>query len=163
MTQIRVKTLKWGVGGIFLVFKEFFLEGFWPPPHKISVYTPLNVWDSNHADCQNFGIQIFKHLLAEKSLNCFLELLWSDSPCMVELKNYFRYSSAFSTDLNQLFKSAYDINNIHANDLDAIKLRISYVERNEPRSTYCFRQFCCTIIFYMFIYIILLWALFVKS
>ena len=28
------------MGGIFLVFKEFFLEGF-GPPHKISVYTPL--------------------------------------------------------------------------------------------------------------------------
>ena len=40
MTQIRVKTLKCGgggtgrrgVGGIFLVLKEFFLEVVWPPP-----------------------------------------------------------------------------------------------------------------------------------
>ena len=31
------------MGGIFLEFKEFFLEGVWPPPHKISVYTPLPV------------------------------------------------------------------------------------------------------------------------
>ena len=99
----------------------------------------MNVWDSNHAACQNLGVPIFKHLLSEKSLNCFLGLLSSDSPCMAEFKNYFRYSSAFSTDLNQLFKSVYGINNIHANDLDAIKSRISYVERNEPRSTYCFR------------------------
>ena len=29
------------MGGIFLVFKEFFLEGVWPPPHEISAYTPL--------------------------------------------------------------------------------------------------------------------------
>ena len=58
---------------------------------------------------------------------------------MAEFKNCFRYSSAFSTDQNQLFKSVYGINNIHANDLDAVKSRISYAERNEPRSTYCFR------------------------
>ena len=37
----------------------------------------------------------------------------------------------------QIRCNIYTITNIHANDLDAFKSSISYVERNEPRSTYC--------------------------
>ena len=56
---------------------------------------------------------------------------------MTEFKNSFRYSSAFHTNLNQFFKSVYDITNVHDNEFDAIKLTTSYVERNEPQSPYC--------------------------
>ena len=38
--------------------------------------------------------------------------------------------------VKQLFRSCYNVNDIFVNDLAAIKSRIDFVERNEPRSSY---------------------------
>ena len=101
-----------------------------------------------HAAFQNSGIQFFIHLLANSQ--DFLMLVSQDFSQVIahawqSLKNYFRYSSTFIIDLNQLFKSVCK-KNIHGNnDLDA----------NESRLTYCrISDIFVALFFCMYIYII---------
>ena len=96
----------------------------------------LNVWDSNHLACSIVGVPIFRHLLAWSCLCLFIRMLKTKSPCISRFRYFFRYKSMMSFKVKQLFRSCYNVNDIFVNDLAAIKSRIDFVERNEPRSSY---------------------------
>ena len=42
----------------------------------------------------------------------------------------------FGSNIRLIFENMYDIVNVLDNDSDAIKSRVKFVERNEPRSFY---------------------------
>ena len=95
----------------------------------------LNVWDSNHAACDTAGVMIFRHLWARR-LVCFWHRMWHNiSPCLVDLKYYFRYKSFLFARVYALFNDKYDVN-ISTNPLCAIISRIIYVQIHEERSFY---------------------------
>ena len=52
------------------------------------------------------------------------------------LKYYFQFNSEIRINIENLIKNHYGIENLLANDIDAVLARIDYVERNEPRSSY---------------------------
>ena len=96
----------------------------------------LNVWDSNHLACSIVGVQLFKHFLAITCLNLYLRLCKNKSPCTSKFRNYFRNQSILSRRISHLFRTEYGINNIFSNCYSAIRSRVDFVERNEPRSFY---------------------------
>ena len=95
----------------------------------------LNTWDSNHEACETVGVFLFKHLLAKRQLCFWNKLSNSVSPCLANLKYYFRSSSHVFIKLQQHFNSNYSVN-ISCNPLCAILARIFFVQRTEPRSNY---------------------------
>ena len=96
----------------------------------------LNVWDSNHVACSIVGVQVFKHFLAITCLNLYLRLCKNKSPCTSKFNYYFRYQSLLSRKIGQIFSTEYGISNIFSNCYPAIRSRVDFVERNEPRSFY---------------------------
>ena len=54
---------------------------------------------------------------------------------MYYLKYYFRYSSCIYRDVCKYFLRNYDVRNVADNSLCALKARIDFVQRNEPRLT----------------------------
>ena len=50
----------------------------------------LNVWDSNHEDCQNVNVPIFKYLLAKCLVSFFIRLIRSESPCVQPFRYYLK-------------------------------------------------------------------------
>ena len=96
----------------------------------------LNVWDSNHLACSIVGVPVFRHLLAWSCLSLYNRMFKTRSPCVSRFRYFYRYRSLMSSRVRELFRSIYNINEIFDNDLAAIKSRINYIERNEPRSSY---------------------------
>ena len=96
----------------------------------------LNVWDSNHLACSIVGVQVFKHFLAINCLNLYLRLCKNKSPCTSKFRYYFRNQSILSRKVRQFFSIEYGISNIFSNCYSAIRSRVDFVERNEPRSFY---------------------------
>ena len=94
-----------------------------------------NVWDSNHDACETAGVYVFKHLLAKRMLCFWHNLTKSKSPCLGNLRYFFRHSSSIFLKLNKLFHDVYSVD-ILDNPLCAIISRIGYVQRTEPRSHY---------------------------
>ena len=107
--------------------------------HKcIKKLAGLNVWDSNHLACSIVGVPVFRHLLAWSCLCLYSRMFKTNSPCISRFKYFFRYNSFLSTNVRELFSSYYNVSDIFNNDLIAIKSRIDFIERNEPRSSYTF-------------------------
>ena len=95
----------------------------------------LNVWDNNHIACDIVGVRTFKHLLANRLLCFWKKLSESRSPCISVLKYYFKFSSKIYEKLHKMFQEQYSVD-ILRNPLCALKARISFVQRTEPRSFY---------------------------
>jgi len=93
----------------------------------------LNVWDSNHAACDNIRVNVFCHMYAKRMINHVFSLF--RSPSLKILKYYFRYSSCIYREACNYFRCNYDVGNIGDNSLCALKARIDFVQRNEPRLT----------------------------
>ena len=97
----------------------------------------MNVWDNNHAACEIAGVPVFKHLLA-KRLACFWHTIcYSKSPCMANLKFYFRHKSHIAFKIESFILENYSVN-IRDNPLCTILSRIKFVEKSEPRSNYVY-------------------------
>ena len=95
----------------------------------------LNVWDSNHIACEIVGVRTFKHLLANRLLCFWKKMSESRSPCISVLKYYFKFNSKIYEKLHKMFQEQYSVD-ILRNPLCALKERISFVQRTEPRSFY---------------------------
>ena len=95
----------------------------------------LKVWDSNHLACCSARVNIFCHMYAKRMITHNLSFFKSDSPCMYYLKYYFRYSSCIYRILCKYFLCNYDVHDVADNSLCALKARIDFVQRNEPRLT----------------------------
>ena len=96
----------------------------------------MNIWDSNHLACELVGVNVFKHLLAKRLVKHYFAIFGSRCAIIKYLKYYFQFNSEIRINIENLFKNHYGIENLLANDMDAVLARIDYVERNEPRSSY---------------------------
>ena len=88
-------------------------------------------WESNHTVCQISGLPIFRHYVNTTIVSFMFHIANSTSPCILPIKPYILYKSFFAECVNLIFYDQYQINNILSNDLDAIKSRIDFVQRNE--------------------------------
>ena len=105
--------------------------------HKtVKKLTGLNVWESNHDACSIADVLLFKHYLALSCLRLYLRLCKNTSPCTSKLKYYFKFESVLSFRVKSAFDSVYGIDDLFGNCMEAIKARINFVQRNEPRSSY---------------------------
>ena len=95
-----------------------------------------NVWDSNHEACNIVGVQIFKHLIAKRSVCFYYSMLKSKSPCIKPYQNFIRNRSLARSELDNLFVRNYGVTNFYNNPLCALISRINFIERTEPRSSY---------------------------
>ena len=95
----------------------------------------MNVWDSNHVACETVGVPIFRHLFATRLLCFWHRLCRAESECTADLKYYFKYNSHIRSKLCRMSDDIYSVD-ISQNPLCAIKARIGYVQRTEPRSFY---------------------------
>ena len=115
---------------------EFLINKMSVTYHKaVKKISGHNLWDSNHDACESVGLYMFKHLLAKRMLCFWNNLIMSKSPCLTNLRYYFRHSSSIFHNLKKLFHDVYSVD-ILDNPLCAIISRIGYVQRTEPRSHY---------------------------
>ena len=113
--------------------------------HKISVayhkavktICGLNYWDNNHAACDQAGVPIFRHLLAKRLISAWFRICSSNSPCLANLKYYFKHKGMFTAKIERWIFDNYSVN-IKDNPFCAIVARINYVQRTEPRSSYVY-------------------------
>ena len=104
------------------------------PYHKaVKRISGLSVCDSNHEACELAGVQIFSHLRATCLVSFWHGLFHTKSVCLGNLNYYFRYRSQIYEKLKAMFMDNYSVDILN-NPLCAIKARISFVQRNEPRS-----------------------------
>ena len=95
----------------------------------------FDVWDSNHVACDVVGVKNFKHLLATRLLCFWKKMSESKSPCISVLNYYFKFKSKIYDKLQRMFQEHYSVD-ILRNPICALKSRIAFVQRNEPRSYY---------------------------
>ena len=93
-------------------------------------------WDSNHESCSIVKVNIFKHLLTKRIFSHFCSLIKPDNPIFASLKYYFMFESQINLTLTKLFQEKYDLTNYKYNDNSAVRARIDFMERQEPRSFY---------------------------
>ena len=106
--------------------------------HKaIKIICGLNQWDSNHVACDQAGLPIFRHLLAKRVISVWHRVCYSKSPCLANLKYYFRHKGLFTAKIEGWIFDNYACN-IRDNPFCAMVARINYVQRTEPRSNYVY-------------------------
>ena len=96
----------------------------------------LAPWDSNHEACNTVGVNIFKHLMVKRMLNYFKDLVKTENKIFSTLRYFIACFSKTRRSLEYLLRNWYNVENFMTNDYAAIKARIDFVERNEPRSYY---------------------------
>jgi len=94
----------------------------------------MNVWDSNHVACERMGIDTLPHLIAKRILSRFINVCSTKCRMLRNLRFYFLNVSNMSCVVRQLLSERYNIEDVFSNDFQALFSRISYVQRNEPRS-----------------------------
>lgn len=112
-------------------------EGLAVSYHKaIKRIMGLMPWDSNHTACEQAGLPIFKHFIFKKRLAFLHSIINCRSPCLLQLKSHFKYSSYILKNVQTIFSDVYNVHDILANDLNALYARIDFVQRSEERSHY---------------------------
>jgi hypothetical protein len=96
----------------------------------------LSKWDNNHNACEMTGFPIFKHFINSKLISFLFSIIKSKSPCLTNLKDYFKHDSFILKYTQEIFSSLYGVENVLNNDLLALKSRINFVQMNEERSNY---------------------------
>ena len=97
----------------------------------------MNTWESNHVACEIVGVHIFKHLLAKRWVSLWHKLCWSISPCLANLKYYFKNYGLITARIVNLIAEKYNVD-IVQNPACAVFSRINFVEKHEPRSNYVY-------------------------
>ena len=93
-------------------------------------------WDSNHEACSIVKVNLFKHLLTKRILSHYIAMITSNNYVFRALRYYLICSSELGKCIANIFSKEYGVKNFRENDIDAVKARVDYVERNEPRSFY---------------------------
>ena len=93
-------------------------------------------WDSNHESCSIVNVNIFKHLLVKRIYNHFCSLIKQGNGICASLKYYFMFESQINAKLTNMFQNKYDLIDYKYNDNGAVRARIDFIERHEPRSFY---------------------------
>ncbi len=69
-------------------------------------------WSSNHDACERLELPIFKHMINAKILNFYVNILNSDSPCLINLKSYYKCNSFIKIGLCRIFVAEYGVADI---------------------------------------------------
>jgi hypothetical protein len=88
----------------------------------------------NHFVCEIFNALTFKHYLNWIKIRFGYRMILSKNPLLMKLKSYFSKCSFLINELTEIAFNEYNIEYFIENDLEAIKSRISFVQKNEPRS-----------------------------
>ena len=91
-------------------------------------------WESNHYVCYLLEKLTFEHFLILKKLKFYRWLLNSRSPCLFVNHLYFKEMSYLKRSLDKVFNDKYQVDDLNANDFDALISRITYVQNREPSS-----------------------------
>ena len=91
---------------------------------------------SNHAICEEAELLLFKHLINTKILTFAFNLFNNTSKCFNRFRSFYIFDSFLFKNVRKIFHAEYSIQNVFNNDIDAVKARILFVQKNEPRSTY---------------------------
>ena len=98
----------------------------------------LEVWRNNHDACERMGIVIFKHFFTKRMLNFYFSVISSKCKMVQKLKYHFMLSSQLYKFLKHRFQNMHEVNELLGNDKNALIARVSFVQRNEPRSNYVY-------------------------
>ena len=98
----------------------------------------MKLWESNHAACEKLSLEVLRHLLAKLCLRNFLSLLNCGSPCIANLRYYFKVESAFVSQLFDTFRDIYGVINWFSIDCVAPFSRINFIQCTEPKSIFEF-------------------------
>ena len=96
----------------------------------------LRTWDNNHDACERSGLPISKHFIYRKMLLFLFSLINSKSPCLYNLKLYFKYDSCLVKNIEKISTECYNVDRVLDNNLQALLSRINFVQRNEERTSY---------------------------
>ena len=93
--------------------------------------TPLG---SNHDACLTMTVNIFRHLFAKRRVSFAFAARNSGKTCLVPLRYYLRWRSAFSRQTVDYFRVVSEIPYLFDIPLCAIGTMFDFVERDEPLS-----------------------------
>ena len=91
---------------------------------------------SNHFVCSIFNTITFTHMINFKMVRFLYNLKNTSSPCFYIFRYYFLHNSFYYRFITDQWKNDYNVENILANDIDALYSRILYVQNREPISMY---------------------------
>ena len=98
----------------------------------------MKPWESNHTACEKAGLMVFKHLLSERLLNFYRGIFDTKCNFFMKMKYYFTSSSQLYNNIKNRFQRLYAIGDIIYNDKMALRSRILFVQRTEPRSNHVY-------------------------
>ena len=90
---------------------------------------------SNHDVCDSLNMLTFDHYINWLMIRLAFRAMKFDNALLLNLKSFFLEKSVFIDNVRKIGRD-YDIGDIFQNDIDAIKSRLFYVQRNEPRTGY---------------------------
>lgn len=98
----------------------------------------LNVpkYFSNHIVCSVLNMMTFEHFINFRKTKFLFQILKSNSPCFNVHKFYFLNYSYHVNYINDIWTNVYDVNNVFANDIDALLARIYFIQKHEPSSMF---------------------------
>ena len=88
---------------------------------------------SNHHVCNSFNLLMFNHYINWISIRFAFRVIKSKNMLFMKLNNFFRHDSMLIRKVYKICNN-YGIKDSLNNDIDAIKARIFYVQRNEAHS-----------------------------
>jgi hypothetical protein len=94
--------------------------------------------ESNHVVCEETGLPIFKHLINWKIISFAFNLMNTKSTSLARHKCFLIHGSEMFKVIRNIFSTTYSIADVFDNDIDAIKIRIGYVQEREERSRQAF-------------------------
>ena len=91
-------------------------------------------WD--HLACESVGVNIFRHLQAQRMINFYKLIIKSENKPIMSLKYYVNCVSFIRKNIAEIFFRYYDVTNVFYSDRSAKMSSIDYGERNEPRRSF---------------------------
>ena len=96
----------------------------------------LRYYESNHDVCEKAGLLTFEHLVNSRTYSFIEKIIHKPNNFFFLIKSYLLTESTLVIGLQELFYQKYAINDLFENDPLAVKSRILFVDRHEPRSQY---------------------------
>ena len=95
-------------------------------------------WESNHDACDKINILSFKHIISQKLICCYNSFINTECKFFTKLRYYIMLSSHMYLKIKYKFDSMYGVPVIINNDFAALKSRIAFMHRTEPRSNHVY-------------------------
>ena len=96
----------------------------------------LRYWQSSHMACEDAGVLTFSHLVNLRQYNFIWRMINKPNFYTSLIKPHLLFQSTQVLEVETCFSTIYDVPYLWDNDKEAIKARIFFVDRHEPRSQY---------------------------